>query len=444
MRPKRTQLSLWISVLALAYGCAQEPEPDPQPAGAAANVLLISIDTLRADHLGCYGYDRPTSPGLDELCRDSAVFEQAMAHAPSTVHSHASILTSLLPHHHNASWGAKTALSPEALTLAEVLGEAGYATAAFTGGGQMDRVFGLDQGFDLYQQPGHERFAGTVGEAVEWLEQEPREPFFLFLHTYETHHPYEPEAEYLEAFDTGYSGDLPDAISVDFLRALNRKEFEVDEADVQHIVNTYDGEIRSMDHALGGLMAYLKEQGLYENTLIVFTSDHGEEFGEHGRIGWHSHSLYDELLHVPLVVKFPGDVHSGVRSPVQVRGIDIAPTILASLGIGVPDEFAGTDLAGVLAGSSPVLPAISRRDRPARRTFDSIRVPGWKLYQGQLFDLNDDPEELWDTAFSNPTKVRELEEFLESELAAREGFDSPRLMPTDKTLEELRKLGYIQ
>jgi arylsulfatase A-like enzyme len=228
----------------------------------------------------------------------------------------------------------------------------------------MDRVFGLDQGFDSYQQPGSERFNGTVAKAVEWLGTKRTKPFFLFLHTYEPHHPYTPPAEYLALFEDEYTGPLPQDISVDLLREINKNEREIDDRDLEHIIATYDGEIRSMDDGFGYLIEFLREQGLYDDTMIVLTSDHGEEFGEHGKVGWHSHSLFDELLRVPLIVKLPAAAGAGTEVAHQVRGIDVAPTILGVLGLEAPASFSGMSLLARdgQVKSSPELVAISRME----------------------------------------------------------------------------------
>ncbi len=440
----RVWILLWASLTGLLWGCSAKPEPPPQSADAP-NVILISIDTLRADHLGCYGYGRPTSPELDRLCEDSVVFADAIAHAPSTLHSHASIFTSLLPHNHGAAWQGKTRLADECLTVTEVAQSAGFATGAFTGGGQMDKIFGLDQGFDFYEQPGAKDFRDIVRPATAWLDRRPDKPFFLFLHTYETHHPYEPPARFLELFDEGYEGELPDEISVDLLREINREEHVLAEGDLEHIVNAYDAEIRSMDEALGRLVAYLKEQDLYDDTMIVFTSDHGEEFGEHGKIGWHSHTLFDELLKVPLVVKYPAQEHAGTKVSAQVRSIDIAPTLLEALGLPVPEVFSGSDLTPLAdARQSESRTAVSRMDRQASKDVDSVRTPDWKLFRGQLFDLNVDPEELWDTALNRPGVVEQLRLELEDAVASRERYSGPQVVPKGATLDELKALGYLQ
>ena len=425
------------------------------------NILLISIDTLRPDHLGCYGYGPPTSPALDVFRSDAVLFATAIAQAPSTLHSHASILTSMLPHHHGAGWGGKTRLDESAVSVAEVLRDAGYATAAFTGPGQMDPIFGLDQGFDHYEKVGGQSFRQTSRRGLEWIEQwsagEEEKPFFLFLHTYETHHPYSPPPELLALFDGGYDGPLPPSIDLDTLRAINRGDLEIDDADLAHIVAAYDAEIRSMDMALGDLLAALRERGLYDDTLIVFTSDHGEEFGEHGVVGWHSHTLYDELLRVPLLIKYPGGRHAGATVEGQVRSIDIAPSILAVAAIEPPGSFTGIDLEPLAESGAATtrLAAVSRIDRIWSRDLTSIRTERWKLMpppkteRGQsrslwLFDLEADPGEHWDSASSHLSVKTELEETLAAIVARSKRLPGEQVAPTKTTLDDLRKLGYIE
>ena len=433
---------LAVSAVLLTAGACSSPEPE---AARDINVILISVDTLRADHLGCYGYPRPTSPVIDELCGDSVVFRQAIAQAPSTLHSHASMLSSLLPHHHQASWQKRTGLPEEAVTLAEVLGDAGLRTVAFTGGGQMDRIFGLAQGFDLYKQLPPKYFGATVRRALKWIRRSRPAPFFMFLHTYEVHHPYTPRVAHLEVFEKDYSGPLPGHISVELLKQINRGEVEIGDEDLQHIVNTYDAEIRSMDGGLDQLVVFLKKKGIYDRTMIVLTSDHGEEFGEHGVVGWHSHSLYDELLRVPLIIKYPNSRFAGTEVSRQVRSIDIAPTILAALGIEIPEEFQGVDLAEWLdTRGGRELAAVSRIDAADTRDFDSLRTEKWKLDRRSLYDLSADPGEMQNRRADRLQTVEELEELLAEQVARHPRLAPQKVAVPKETLQDLKALGYIQ
>lgn len=441
----RMRLLACLAAASLWLGCEAEG-PQAEISSPTTNVVLISIDTLRPDHLGCYGYEVPTSPHLDSFCQESVVFRQAIAQAPSTLHSHASIFSSLLPHHHGASWGEKTGLPEEAVTITEILKSAGYATAGFTGGGQMDPVFGLDQGFDVYDLPGQEHFLGTVRRGIEWLDRTPDRPFFLFLHSYEVHHPYTPSAEHLAQVGGDYEGSLPDEIEIEFLRQVNNGDIEIDSADFDHIVSTYDAEIRSMDDGFSYLIAALKDRDLYDDTLFVFTSDHGEEFGEHGVVGWHSHTLHDELLRVPLIIRFPGATHANTVVNDQVRSLDIAPTLASILGLPVPNEFDGVDLTGsIVRGEALDLTSIGRMDRPRGVELTSIRTNRWKMLlpRRYLYDLSKDPTEQWDAAMSERDTIRALEQALDEALASREPLETEQVAPSDATLDELRALGYI-
>jgi len=443
MNTRTPSLRPWLAAATLATGCAGSADPEAlEPVGH--NVILISIDTLRPDHLGCYGYDRPTSPRVDQLRADGILFRQAIAHAPSTLPSHASILTSLVPQHHGASFASRTGLPGEALTLAEVLSAAGYATRSWNGGGQVSAEFGLDQGFDHYASLRSDRFYDIVKRANAWLDAERTEPFFLFLHSYEVHATYHPGRRYREMFEGDYDGPLPDRVTQDLLNAINQGEVAVDDRDVQHIIDLYDAEIRSMNDGLGHLLGKLKERGLYDDTMIVFTSDHGEEFAEHGKIGLHSHTLYDELLHVPLLVKLPGNRLAGATVESSVRSIDIAPTILEAVGLPIPDVFSGANLVAAEPGErQDGRVAISWRDLTSPARVESIRTDRWKLYHGQLYDMAADPGETHDMAAELPDQVSQLDQRLASMLAEHEPFVGSQTVLDDELRRQLEALGYL-
>ncbi len=440
---------LCATLCLLLTGCTERETSSTPPPDPVHNVILISIDTLRADHVGAYGYERPTTPAVDAFAAESVLFSQAIAQAPSTLHSHASIFSSLVPQQHRASWGAKTVLDESVVTVTEVLAKYGYRSAAFAGGGQMAAEFGLAQGFDHYFKPEDAPyFSDTVRHGVRWMEENGDQPFFLFLHNYEVHHPYEPRIEHQELLGIEYDGELSDVIDKELLDEINKGGREIEEEDLAHIVSMYDAEIRSMDQGFEALVAYLRERGIYDNTLIVFTSDHGEEFGEHGVIGWHSHTLYDELLRVPLIIKYPAGDYGGTVVDQQVRSIDIAPTVLGYLQLPAPADFCGSDLAALVEGGSmEELPAVSRMDRAAHIDRSSIRTEEWKLAglarRRSLYDLSSDPEELWDRSLKDGERAEQLEAQLQSIVASCPSFDPPAAMPTDKTFEELKALGYI-
>jgi arylsulfatase A-like enzyme len=419
------------------------------------NVVLISIDTLRADHLGCYGYGPPTSPQLDEFCRDAVVFENAVAQAASTLSSHASIFTSTLPSHHGALWSTRTALSPKATTIAEILGAQGYEAIGFHGGGMVAEELGVGQGFDPYVEI-KGPFRKVVGAAVEWLDERPPRPFFLFLHTYEVHHPYAPDPKILELFEEGYAGSLPDKMTVEHLRRINGRAeppLEIDEADLDHIIATYDAEIRSMDDALGRFFAALKQRGLFDDALVIFTSDHGEEFNEHGAVGWHAHTLYDELLKIPLVIKLPGAEQAGRRVGSVVRSLDLAPTVLEVLGLPPHPLFEGTSTLLLLDGDAPPRVAVSQNDKKYDPPISALRTSDWKLYEdrlfwrvyrARLFDLRSDPAETRNVLAFNPGEGRRLAARLRQIESLRATISEGQAELSAESVRRLKSLGYVE
>ena len=346
------------------------------------NVILISIDTLRADHLGCYGYAADTTPNIDRFSKDAVLFRTAIAHAPSTTPSHASIFTSLLPVHHGALRARQRPISDTVKTMAEILRDTGYRTISFNGGGQVSATYGFDRGFEIYEsEPG--TFAQKVEKATQWMQQNPDAKFFMFLHTYEVHAPYQPDARLMEMFDADYTGDLGDAILPRLLININDGTVAIDEEDARHIVNAYDAEIRSMDLAFAQLVRAMAQEGLFENTIVVFTSDHGEEFGEHSQMGRHSHALYDEVLRVPLIIRLPDRKFAGTVVDRQVRGIDILPTVTDLLGLEHRDQFDGSSLTPLMMRRrDDERIAVSQIDTRHERIPSSIRTESEKLVLG--------------------------------------------------------------
>jgi arylsulfatase A-like enzyme len=345
-----------------------------------ANVLFVSIDTLRADHLGCYGYDRPTSPNIDAWARETLHFELNTAQAPTTHMSHASLFTSLIPAHHGCIGVEDGQIASNVPTAGEMFRAAGYATLSVNGGVRVDRRFGFARGFDTYDSRTRD-FTDAVDDAIVQIKTAAPRPWFMFLHTYQPHHPHTPRPEHLALFDANYAGPLPDHIDNEKIRSFGRRETALDAADVAHIVATYDAEIYAVDLAYAKLIDFLKSAGLYDNTMIVFTSDHGVEFGEHGRMATHLYTLYDELTRVPLLIKFPRDAYAGQRIAEQTRGIDVLPTIMATVGLQRPDHFEGVDLIDWLAQPAQrELIAISQRNEPGLSNQVAARLQHWKLY----------------------------------------------------------------
>jgi len=432
-------LGLWIGI----GGCG----PGGAGPGAAAprDVILISIDTLRASHLGCYGYGKPTSPHLDRFREGAVLFREAISTAPSTLTAHASLMTSLVSRQHGASFDLHRALAPSFLTLAGIFRRHGYRTVSFNDGGEIAAELGIGNGFDLYRSSrptDRYHFADVVDQATGWMAANPPGPLFLFLHTYEVHHPYTPDRRFLDLMEPPYHGPLP-AGETDMatLVAIKEGRLRTGPRDRSHVVATYDGEVRSMDEAFGRLVAFLRRRGRYDAALIVFTADHGEEFDEHGTLGWHAHTLYDELLRVPLLVKYPYEEHGGETVASQVRIIDVAPTLVAALGWPMPEQFRGADLTPLVLGRAAA-------PRFAVSRFDSlptaaIRTGSWKLIGDRLFDLRSDPGETRDVAAEHPEIVAFLRRRLAALEAERPAAAGPRVELSAEERDRLRSLGYL-
>jgi arylsulfatase A-like enzyme len=292
-----------------------------------SSVILISIDTLRADHLGAYGYSRPTSPFFDELARDSALFERAFIQVPGTLPSHMSMLTGLYPAQHGV-YPPDGVLSPDIPTLSEILQWEGYRTAGFTEGGYVAGSFGFDRGFDAFDDhvARTERdFEAILAKGVAFLDGlGGEEPFFLFLHTYAVHDPYQPPAEYRNLF---WEGEPPATFAPTGpnLVAVNRGARTVTPEAVRYYEALYDAGIRYVDDQLRRFWDRLTDAGLTERTVLVITSDHGEEFLEHGSLV--HEQAYVETTHVPLLVRAPG-VPRGVVVGSLVESVDLAPSLL--------------------------------------------------------------------------------------------------------------------
>jgi len=443
-------VSFWLALTGSGCAPADYGRPD-------CNVILISIDTLRSDHLGCYGYQRDTSPVIDRFSGDAITFLSTFAQAPSTTMSHASIFTSLLPSHHGAFYSCRTPIPDHQVTMAEMLQQDGYHTASINDGGQIAARFGFDQGFDNYTSikhgaPGHSNFIHTARRAIDWLRNRDDDRFFLFLHTYHTHHPYTPPKRFVETMDEGYRGKLPDKISLELLRQVKRGDRQLTRSDKQHIVTLYDAEIRQMDVGFGLIVDELKKLGLYDDMVLILTSDHGEEFGEHGVMGWHSHTLYDELLSVPLIIKLPGNDFAGTRVTTPVRSIDILPTLLDCLDIPPLAVFEGRSLMDLARGrrESP-RPVVARQDH-RNPTPVILRSGRWKYYHRPgahkpriLFDLQQDPGETRNAGVEHPEVIDELEQQLADILARRPTVTTGEEVRLPGELEDqLRALGYAE
>jgi len=350
------------------------------PRKSPPDVFLITIDTLRADHVGCYGYKQVETPALDALAADGVRFTQAFTHSPITNTSHITILTGLLPSVHGVTdFGVP--LSSRHVTAAELLKKHGYQTAAFIGAVILDSntlAPGLDRGFDFYdnfpaktetkQRWGRVERRGmeVVSHAETWFEKHRTGPHFVWVHLYDPHDPYEPPPPFSEKYK-------------------------------DHL---YDGEIAYADSAVARWIAFLKKAGVYGNAIIIVTGDHGEGLGEHGE-ETHGLFLYDSTLHIPLILKTPGAAHRGTVIDAQVRTTDILPTVLSATGVAAPAELNGESLLPLINQSAPATRSLfGETDYPLRwgwAALRALRADNTKWIEAprrELYDLQADPKEL--------------------------------------------------
>lgn len=439
-----------------------EPEAEPEPPVEARNLIIYLIDTLRPDHLPTYNPEtRVQADALTEFASRSIVFDAAQAQENWTKPSVASLLTSLYPSSHNAQSG-EAVLSNDVEMLGEVLGDRGFVTASFIANGYVSRRFGFDQGWDEYRNYVRERRRNradrVVDDAIAWLDRRPEDqPFFLYVHTIDPHVPYCAPRPYREMYDPDpYRGPIAAHRTAQQLGEIKVGRLEASERDMARLEALYDGEISYHDHHFGRFVAALEERGLLENSLIWITSDHGEEFRDHGSVG-HGHNLYQELLHVPLVLSIPGDLRPR-RVGATVGLVDLIPTSLELLGLEPHEASQGRSLLPLLRGERPDLydAAFSEFLENGR----ALRLDDLKLVSERgevsLFDLATDPGEERDLADDHPLTTRALVAMLSlyngsAEEPATRARRGPR--PThrrqepeidEETLEQLRALGYMQ
>lgn len=310
------------------------------------NVILIGVDTLRADHLGCYGYGRNTSPYINALAKKGVLFKNCLSQAPKTTPSFMSIMTSRYPTYHGITANIShmlraggrriCSLGPDVPTLAEILKGCGYQTAAFTDGGNLYSKIGFGRGFDYYAM--NTKLLGIIPEddILLWIRESAKKKFFLFFHTYAVHHPWVVPRRYLTLFDSEYRGKLRirPSSSADPKRFPSRFYLRLADknnpADIDYLRAIYDGAIKYVDDFIQNLLSLLIDLRIDNKTIIIFTSDHGEEFLDHGMLG--HRQLYNELLHVPLIIGVP-HLKNSSREQRTVRSMDIFPTILDLLDI---------------------------------------------------------------------------------------------------------------
>ena len=429
---------------------AAEPASDP----LRPNILLYVIDTLRADHLGIYGYDRPVSPHLDAFAADATVFDDAVAQSSWTRASMASVFTSLWPLQHGTNRRGDV-LAPEAVTLAELLSGAGYQTVAFAKNQNIFPTFGFSQGFEDFNAMWTKGKSHRINALVDkWLHSYERDrPFFLYLHAVDPHAPYGPPESVKYRFASRSNDDLT-LKRPPGLKTWRTLKPETQERILGHLLDLYDGEIAYNDSTFGDLIEMLKEHSVYEDTVIIVLSDHGEEFQEHGN--WqHGRNLFVENLHVPLLIRFP-DRGQGVRVAHRVQHIDLLPTLLDYLGLEAPAFLEGSSFLPWVTGAAVDM------DKTPRPAFSFLHLDGlpnvsvivgdWKLIQilskdetawTRLYNLAEDPGETRNRLQDRPI----LASYLASLIAIRRQEES-RLVAGEAVLDErmeeaLKALGYL-
>ncbi len=421
------RLILILTALSALHAAAQTPAKPP------LNVVLITIDTLRADHVGCYGYKQIKTPNIDGLAADGVRFERAFAVVPVTLPSHSSMLTGTYPMLSGMHDFSGNKLSPLQPTLAAVLKQAGYQTGAVIASAVLDSRFGLNQGFDFYYDhfdfnrldeanlDEMERPGNVVADvALDWLAKNSQKKFFLWMHLYDPHFPYHPSEPYSR----------------------------------EYAAQPYDGEIAFADEQVGRLLRFLKENGIYRNTVIVLCGDHGESLGEHGE-KTHGFFIYNATMHVPLIIRLPENAAARtVADPVSL--VDLTPTVLSAVGLEIPSQVQGRSLLPELRGDLAV------RDRAERTLYEETFLPrihfNWSELRGsentkyhfidaprpELYDLAKDPGEVHNLFPEKKAVAGEMRSKLAGlirdysagkELAEKTGLD-PALM------ERLKALGY--
>ena len=400
------------------------------------NVLLITLDTTRADHLGVYGYRDGETPNVDALARRGVLFAQAMSPAPLTLPAHSSIMTGTYPTYHGVRVNGNTALSPAQATIAQTLKERGYATGAWVSAFVLDGRWGLNRGFDVYddsfdlgkykhldlgsvQRPGNE----VVDQALAWLDAHERVPFFAWVHLYDPHTPYEPP----EPFRSRYASRG--------LRGL------------------YDGEIAFADQQVGRCLEWLRTHGVEDRTVVVVMGDHGEALGSHGEAS-HGYFVYDYALHVPFILSAPLERLRGVRVQNQVSSVDLLPTLFDLLGVAVPARAQGRSLLAEMLDPARERAAYAYGESMTPNLqfgwspLHALRGTRYKLIKAprpELYDLAADPEEATNVIARHTAVADDMMQRLDRLMAetAKEA-PEPEAADLDKeTRDRLAALGYI-
>jgi len=422
------------------------------------NIILISIDALRADHLSCYGYHRNTSPNIDRLASQGVLFKNAFSQATWTLPSHSSIFLSQYVWRHKVDTPRKRLHNLPA-TLAEILKNENYTNAAFTGGEIMSSKYGFNQGFEIYRDGipgsrGHHEISSYIDKLLSWLESVRNRKFFLFIHAYDVHDPYNPPAPYFDLYTKGRcEGKHVRTSRGIVLNKLDASKLTPKETD--YIMAVYDGGINYVDDQLGKIFEKLNQLGIDDNTIIILTSDHGEAFGEHGRLN-HAHKPYIELVRVPLIIKGPGIPRNRIYENF-VQHIDIVPTILEILNIPQRKEMQGKSILPLMNNCEieddfKTYSFGRDRDKPQCPFSISLRTKEWTYiinHNGpdELYHRINDPKEQNNIIEKRPLIAQKLKKELEDFIAlTSEGKPqvAEKVHIDEELREQLKSLGYLQ
>ena len=470
MKVWRSSWALGLCLLAVVSSCRKADVGAQSPAPDRPNIILMTIESLRADHVTCYGYERETTPHIDALAGQAIVYDQAYSVTSWTLPSHASIFTGLYPSAHKVTL-PRDRLHDTHLTAAETLSSSGYQCAAVVGGPYLRPAFNLHQGFEYFDESvaaatneaAHKDVTNPrMAQAMERFLREGRDrrrPFFLFAYYWDVHYDYIPPPPYDTMFVPAHAERIGD-VQFGPIARLGR---DISAAELDYLIAQYDGEIRCTDEHLGHLWELLRELGLWENTAIILTADHGEQFFEHSYLG-HMLDLYVESLHVPLIIKLPGQ-SAGRRDRRLVNLIDLHPTILDLADCRTPLPYNGRsvlseDDGGPRTTFFELHSSFNIRDKITGKTVHEsdrwvgVRSGNYKLVHvedttfWQLYDVVADPAEHNPLDQAHAAKAQELTEHLERWKAAmmtmgRLWGDGPPAQLSPEEEKRLRALGYL-
>jgi arylsulfatase len=469
---------LVLAVVCLAAACNHESSAKPPPvtlpavnlpAGDTAplGVILITVDTLRADYLSSYGHARILTPSFDRLASGGILFKQAIAQSSTTTPSHASIMSSLYLQDHNVYTNFE-ALGNSPRTLAEIMAGRGFNTYAIVNMSHLNpEVSNLAQGFNVYVRSGNmRRAAPTIDKAVDWLEKNGEQPFFMWIHFLDCHTPYSPPPPYDRFY---YDDDERDPGKRSLAKIWHFLPTHMTDhpffqawlegiTDSDWVMAQYQGAVTYADDEFGRLLDRLEEMGLLERTAVILTADHGESLGEHDIYYTHA-GLYEQTIHVPLITYFPGAGRQGVQVREVVESIDIYPTVLEYFGIPIPKGIRGRSLWPLIRGEvQPERVAMSehagrnlvvlRTDRykyiKQLRTIHLQPSYPWLEGREELYDLKTDALERKDLSKELPEVMKVFRKDLEKRRSERLNLQVGQAELTDETVEVLRAMGYVR